>query len=165
MEPHGFSPVGLATRYMAGTRDFYEKVLGFQPIRSDILEVKQGGTIQHVFYETGRGQMLAFMGPEGVEGLSHDWDAGINRGLGLPDGMIHFAFEAGSERELEEKREELIAKGVKVSDVVDHDGWCKSIYFKDPNNIQLEFCVQTRELTAEDAVPQVRARIDARPPS
>ena len=159
MAHYGFSHVGLATRNMVATRAFYEGVLGFEPVRCDILKVKEGGQIQHVFYDTGRGQMLAFMGPEDVEGLEHDWDAGINRGLGLPDGMVHFAFEAGSVEEIEQKRDELRARGVKVSDVVDHEGWCKSIYFKDPNHIQLEYCVQTRELGPEDAVSQVRAEI------
>ncbi len=158
MAHKGFSHVGLATRDMAATRAFYEDVLGFKPLRYDIMKVTEGGEIHHVFYDTGQGQMLAFMGPEGVEGLD-EFDAGINRGLGLPDGMIHFAFEAGSVEGLEAKRQELIDKGVKVSEVVDHEGWCRSIYFKDPNYIQLEYCCPTRELTPEDARPQVRREV------
>ena len=39
---------------------------------------------------------------------------------------------------------------VDVTEVVDHD-WAKSIYFKDPNGIQLEFCCFTRNLNADDA--------------
>ena len=39
----------------------------------------------------------------------------------------------------------LRGKGVDVTDVVDH-GWCKSIYFRDPNYLQLEYCVVTEEL-------------------
>jgi catechol 2,3-dioxygenase-like lactoylglutathione lyase family enzyme len=162
MAHHGFSHVGLATRDMAATRAFYEQALGFRAVRCDILKVAEGGQIHHVFFDAGRGQLLAFMGPEGVEGLAHEWDAGINRGLGLPDGMVHFAFEAGSVAEIEAKRDELRARGVEVSDVVDHDGWCRSIYFKDPNGIQLEYCALTRELGPEDAIPRVRAEISAR---
>ena len=120
MKHRGFSHVGLATRDMEATRAFYENVLGFEPLRCDILKVTEGGVIHHVFYDTGGGQMLAFMGPEGIEGFP-DFDAGINRGLGLPDGMIHFAFEAGSDLDLEAKRRELIDKGVKVSEVRTHD--------------------------------------------
>jgi catechol-2,3-dioxygenase len=48
-----------------------------------------------------------------------------------------------------------------VSDVVDHD-WAKSIYFKDPNGIQLEFCCFTRNLTANDARMQERAEVSLR---
>jgi catechol 2,3-dioxygenase-like lactoylglutathione lyase family enzyme len=162
MDHQGFSHVGLATRDIAATRDFYEGVLGFKPLRYDILKVVEGGSIHHVFYDTGQGQLLAFMGPEGVQGLDHEWDAGINRGLGLPDGMIHFAFEAGTPEQLDAKRSELIKSGVKVTDVVDHEGWCRSIYFKDPNGIQLEYCCLTRELNEDDARPQVRKEIHAR---
>jgi catechol 2,3-dioxygenase-like lactoylglutathione lyase family enzyme len=159
MDHYGFSHVGLATADIDATRNFYETVLGFAPARCDILEVKEGGEIFHVFYDTGRGQLLAFMGPRGVEGIPDDFDAGINRGLGLPRGMIHFAFEAESTDKLAAKREALIARGVAVSEIVDHDGWCKSIYFEDPNGIQLEYCCLTRALTPDDAVPKVRAQI------
>ena len=76
--------------------------------------------------------------------------------------MIHFAFEAGSPEALRAKREELADKGVEITDVVNHDGWCESIYFKDPNGIQLEYCCLVRELTPEDARPQVRAEISMR---
>jgi catechol-2,3-dioxygenase len=70
-------------------------------------------------------------------------DAGINRGLGVPAGFYHFAFEAGSAAALEDKRDELRAKGVEVTDVVDH-GLSRSIYFRDPNGLQLEYCCAMR---------------------
>ena len=60
---------------------------------------------------------------------------------------------------MEAKREELIAKGQTVTDVVDHE-WAKSIYLKDPNGISLEFCCLTRDPGNEDDVTmQVRAEI------
>ena len=43
----------------------------------------------------------------------------------------------------------VIAKGIEVTDVVDHD-WAKSIYFKDPYGIQLEYCCYTRTLNDDD---------------
>ncbi|MEE8556787.1 MAG: VOC family protein [Myxococcota bacterium] len=162
MTHHGYSHVGLSTLDMDRTLDFYENILGFTRVRGDIMNVKEGGQIRHVFLDTGQGQLLAFMEPKGVEGIPSDYDAGINRGLGVPDGFYHFAFEAGSVTGLEKKRTELLEKGIKVSEIVDHDGWCKSIYFKDPNNIQLEYCCMTRELTPEDAELRVRAEISRR---
>lgn len=90
-----------------------------------------------------------------VPGIPAEYDAGINRGLGVPSGFYHFAFEAGTEAALEEKRKELLAKGVQVTDIMDHD-WAKSIYFKDPNGIQLEYCCYTRELNENDARMQDR---------
>ena len=86
-----------------------------------------------------------------MPGVPAEYDAGINRGLGVPSGFYHFAFEAGSEAALEEKRQELLAKGVEVTEVVDHD-WAKSIYFKDPNGMQMEFACFTRDVGTEDDV-------------
>ncbi len=161
MAPKGFSHIGLSTLDLDRTRDFYERVLGFKPVRCDILKVKEGGQIRHVFFDTGRDQLIAFMEASGVPGIPAEYDAGINRGLGVPGVFYHFAFEAGSEAALDEKRHELLAKGVDVTEVVDHD-WAKSIYFKDPNGIQLEFCCYTRNLNADDARMQHRAEISLR---
>jgi catechol 2,3-dioxygenase-like lactoylglutathione lyase family enzyme len=151
----GFSHVGVSTLDMDGTRAFYEGVLGFKAVRCDIMRVKEGGQIRHVFFDTGDGQLLAFMEARGVPGIPAEYDAGINRGLGVPDFFYHFAFEVGSVEALEAKRAELIGKGVRVSPVVDHE-WMKSIYFKDPNNMLLEYACATRALNADDARIQVR---------
>jgi len=151
----GFSHVGLSTLDLDRTRDFYENVLGFKAVRCDIMRITEGGQIRHIFFDTGDGQLLAFMEPRGVPGIPAEYDAGINRGLGVPDAFYHFAFEIGSLEALEAKRAELIAKGVRVTPIVDHE-WMKSIYFKDPNNLLLEFACTTRSLGAEDAVMQPR---------
>jgi catechol 2,3-dioxygenase-like lactoylglutathione lyase family enzyme len=161
MAHKGFSHVGLSTLDLDGTRDFYENVLGFKPVRCDIIKVKEGGQIRHIFFDTGRDQLIAFMEARGVPGVPAQYDAGITRGLGVPSAFYHFAFEAGSEAGLEEKRHELVAKGIDVTEVVDHD-WAKSIYFKDPNGIQLEYCVFTRNLTTNDARMQDRFEISVR---
>ena len=161
MAPRGFSHIGLSTLDLDRTRDFYERVLGFRAVRCDILKVKEGGQIRHIFFDTGHDQLLAFMEASGVPGIPAEYDAGINRGLGVPGVFYHFAFEAGSEAALDEKRRELLAKGVQVTEVVDHD-WAKSIYFKDPNGLQLEFCCYTRNLNADDARMQPRAEISVR---
>jgi glyoxylase I family protein len=161
MTHKGFSHIGLSTLDLDRTRDFYERVLGFKPVRCDILKVKEGGQIRHIFFDTGHDQLIAFMEASGVPGVPADYDAGINRGLGVPSVFYHFAFEAGSEAGLCEKRSELLAEGIEVSEVVDHD-WAKSIYFKDPNGIQLEFCCFTRNLNADDARMQDRAEISVR---
>jgi catechol 2,3-dioxygenase-like lactoylglutathione lyase family enzyme len=161
MPNRGFSHIGLSTLDLDQTRDFYENVLKFKAVRCDILKIKEGGQVRHIFFDTGRDQLLAFMEARGVPGVSAAYDAGINRGLGVPNAFYHFAFEAGSEAALEAKRNELIARGVEVTDVVDHD-WAKSIYFKDPNGLQLEFCCYTRNLDADDARMQPRAEISIR---
>lgn len=70
----------------------------------------------------------------------------------------HFAFEAGSETGLDEKRKELLVKGVEVTGVVDHN-WAKSIYFKDFNGIQP--CL-TRDLNGGDARMQYQVGSECR---
>jgi catechol 2,3-dioxygenase-like lactoylglutathione lyase family enzyme len=151
----GFSHVGLSTLDLDKTREFYEKVLGFKVVVADTIKIKEGGTIRHIFFDTGRDQLLAFMEPRGIPGVPVEYDAGINRGLGVPAAFYHFAFEAGSPPALEDKRRELIAKGVQVTDVVDH-GWARSIYFKDPNGMSLEYCCLARNFTEDDATMQER---------
>ena len=161
MTNKGFSHLGLSTLDLDQTREFYENVLGFKAVRCDIIKVKEGGQIRHIFFDTGRDQLIAFMEARGVPGVPAHYDAGIARGLGVPSVFYHFAFEAGSEAGLVEKRRDLIAKGVEVTDVVDHD-WAKSIYFKDPNGLQLEFCCFTRNLNANDSRMQDRFEMSVR---
>ncbi len=93
MSHKGFSHIGLSTLDLDKTRAFYEGVLGFKPVRCDTIKVKEGGQIRHIFFDTGRDQLLAFMEARGVPGVPNEYDAGINRGLGVPSAFYHFAFE------------------------------------------------------------------------
>ncbi|MBW2291254.1 MAG: VOC family protein [Deltaproteobacteria bacterium] len=144
----GIHHIGLATHDMEGTLDFYEKVLGFPAVVCEMIEPENGGAIRHAFFDVGDGELIAFMEANDVEGVARDFDAGINRGLGTGAGMIHFAFKVADPTELAEKRDELAGKGISVRGIVDH-GWCQSIYFRDPNFVQLEFCCLTTELGSE----------------
>jgi catechol 2,3-dioxygenase-like lactoylglutathione lyase family enzyme len=153
MSHRGFSHIGLSTLDLDKTRAFYEGVLGFKPVVADSIRIKEGGRLRHLFFDVGRDQLIAFMEPRGIPGVPADYDAGINRGLGVPAAFYHFAFEAGSEAALAEKRDELHAKGVEVTDIVDHH-WSKSIYFRDPNGLSLEYCCLVRNLTEDDATMQ-----------
>jgi catechol 2,3-dioxygenase-like lactoylglutathione lyase family enzyme len=161
MSHKGFSHIGPSTLDLDRTRDFYENVLGFRAVRCDVIRIAEGGEIRHIFFDTGRDQLIAFMEARGVPGVPREYDAGIARGLGVPSAFYHFAFEAGSEAGLEDRRRELLARGVDVTEVVDHD-WARSIYFKDPNGIQLEYCCFTRDLTAGDARMQERFEMSVR---
>jgi catechol-2,3-dioxygenase len=52
----------------------------------------------------------------------------------------------------------LASKGVEVTEIVDHN-WAKSIYFKDPNGISLEYCCLVRDFVDDDAKMQDRFEI------
>jgi catechol 2,3-dioxygenase-like lactoylglutathione lyase family enzyme len=143
MSLHGFSHIGLSTLDLDATRRFYEDLLGFRLVTIEQIDFEEGGCIRHAFFDCGDGELLGFMEPGGIKGLPAQYDTGINQVLGLPQWVYHFAFDAGSVEELHAKRGELIAKGIKVTPIVDHD-WVLSIYFKDPNGLLLEYAVQTR---------------------
>ena len=60
--------------------------------------------------------------------------------------------------DVEAARTRLAGKGVRVTPIVDHE-WAKSIYFKDPNHLTLEYCCYTRPLSEDDARMQVRFEV------
>ena len=156
----GFNHIDLGTKDMEATRVFYEDVLDFPLVRADLVEIGDRGVMKHYFFDIGGGQLLGFMSGEEVDGYPKDFDSGINKGLGLMRGVYHFAFNADSIEMLEATKQHLEAHGVTVRGPVDHEGWSRSIYFEDPNGLQLECCHLTREFAADDAVPQVRFRLE-----
>lgn len=151
MSHKGFSHIALTTLDLEKTRDFYERVLGFKVVVDDRILIAEGGSIRHIFFDVGRDQLIAFMAPREVPDVPAAYDTGINQGLGVPASFYHFAFEAGSLANLENRRAELRALGVAVTEVIDH-GWASSIYFRDPNGVTLEYCCATRDLREEDAM-------------
>jgi len=145
----GYSHVGLATHDMEATRAFYEGVLGFRLVAEQRTRVNEGGTVRLTYFDAGSEQFIVFMESRGVDGIPDDFDTSINRKLGVPLGMYHFAFKARSQEELDDWRRTLTGAGVEVSDTVDH-GYAKSIFFRDPNDLQLEFCYQVRPFEKSD---------------
>ena len=111
MTHQGFSHIGLSTHDLDKTRAFYEGVLGFKPVVADTITIEEGGHLRHMFFDVGGGQLIAFLEPNGVPDIPAKYDAGINRGLGVPAGFYHFAFEAGSTAALAHKRDELPHQG------------------------------------------------------
>lgn len=145
----GISHVGLSTRDMEATIAFYERVLGCRRVSEDRIRILEGGSLRHVFFEVGEGQFVAFIEPHDAPGFAPDYDTGINRGLGVPNAVYHLALRVNSVDQLEARRRQLEESGVAVSPIVDL-GAGKSIYFQDPNGLQLEFCCQTRAFVEAD---------------
>jgi catechol 2,3-dioxygenase-like lactoylglutathione lyase family enzyme len=120
-----------------------------------LLEPPEGGRIKHAFLDTGDGTLVAFMCPEKVPGVPQEFKTDISSAQNLPQAFYHFAFECDSVEELEARRGDLAKKGIDVTPVVDHE-WCRSIYFKDPNGLLLEYCVSVRAFNEEDKVMRHR---------
>jgi len=156
----GLNHIDLGTKNMEATRAFYEDVLGFPLARADLVELGSKGIMKHYFFDIGNGQLLGFMSGEDVEGYPKDFDSGINKGLGLMQGVYHFAFNCDSFESLEATKQQLQDHGIEVRGPVDHEGWSQSIYFEDPNGLQLECCYLQRAFNADDAIPRIRFRFE-----
>lgn len=157
----GFSHLGLATMDIDATRDFYEGVLGF-PVRiADIITVEEGGKVRHIFFDTGRDQLLAFLEVKGVAGVPDTFDCSLNGPIGVPRSLFHIAFEGGSEHHMKAIKARLESKGVTVSEILDH-GAAFSMYFRDPvNGLSLEYNTWARPFSDDGATFAERYRYSA----
>ncbi|WP_158260076.1 VOC family protein [Zobellella endophytica] len=154
----GYSHVGVSTHNMESTIQFYEGILGFPKVVENITHINEGGTLRQVYFDVGDSQYLVFMEPKGITGIAAGYDTGINGALGVPGGMYHFAFRAASLDELASRRQQLQAHGIEVSTIIDL-GHASSIFFSDPNKLQLEISCQTRPFNEQDLHQESTASI------
>jgi catechol 2,3-dioxygenase-like lactoylglutathione lyase family enzyme len=145
----GFSHVGMSTHDIARTIAFYEDLLGFPRVADEIVHVNEGGTLRQLSFDVGGGQYVVFMECKGVRGISADYDTGINRALGVPAGMYHYAFREASLDALEARRARLVERGIEVSDIIDL-GTSLAIFLLDCNGLQLEFGFPVRPFDNSD---------------
>ncbi len=153
----GINHLALVCEDMAVTVDFYTNVLGMPLIKTIDLPGNRG---QHFFFDAGGGDALAFFWfPDGPDKVSAKE---LRRISAIPGTMNHVAFDVSPDK-IDEYREKLAAKGIEVTEVVNHDDsdeqaspevnettFVRSIYFKDPDGMQLEFAAWARALNADD---------------
>jgi catechol 2,3-dioxygenase-like lactoylglutathione lyase family enzyme len=163
-EIRGINHIALVCRDMKETVDFYSGVLGMPLTKTIELPNGMG---QHFFFDIGKGDSLAFFwfpnAGESQPGVTHAPDL-VGRGdiTSAHASMNHLAFDVPEEK-IEEYQEKLAAAGIDVTAVVNHDDsetqasptvtestFVRSIYFKDPDGILLEFAAWTRELDERD---------------
>jgi catechol 2,3-dioxygenase-like lactoylglutathione lyase family enzyme len=148
--------VSLATHDMGATRAFYEDTLGFGVLIHETLAIEEGGTVDHLFLDTGESACLAFMKWNWVDGVASDFDTDINRGLGVPPGTFHVALRCHSLHALESKRNELLGNGVRAGEILSLDPY-RSFFFDDPvNGLRLEYTTRIAAYTEEDRDPSKR---------
>ncbi|MEM1332374.1 MAG: VOC family protein [Actinomycetota bacterium] len=142
----GMHHTAYATKDLHATVDFYENVLGFPLVHTEV--TAQGdGFHRHVFFDTGDGTCIAFFDLHGV-GETDDWTTAPTGSNGQPMWVSHVAF-AADEAEQQGLRDRAAAHGTAAFDL-DH-GWCQSVYAIDPNGIMVEFCRDTPGFTPDPA--------------
>lgn len=159
----GINHLALVCRDMEETVGFYTEALGMPLVKT--VALPGGG--QHFFFDCGGDTLLAFFwwadAPPAAPGVASvaDFPAKPMSAVGS---MNHVAFHM-DEAELEGSIARLKEKGVQVSApvVVNHDDsemgvsrdmhpgvWIRSVYFRDPNGIMLEFAATLRDFRPED---------------
>ena len=113
----GVHHVAYACRDIDATHHFYEELMGFHLVHTEVVE-KDGGFFRHTFYDTGDGSCLAFFDLHGV-GEKDDWSSAISTGNGLPVWVNHVAFSATEERQAEVKRR-MTAAGIEPLMEINH---------------------------------------------
>jgi catechol 2,3-dioxygenase-like lactoylglutathione lyase family enzyme len=142
----GLHHVAYACRDIGATHHFYEDLMGFPLVHTEVETFDNGGFFRHTFYDLGDGTCIAFFDLHGV-GEKEGWTSAISKGNGLPVWVNHIAFRA-TEAQQHDVRERMTAEGIKPLMEVDH-GWCHSLYYLDPNGIMVEMCRDTPGFTAE----------------
>lgn len=162
-ELRGVNHIALVCRDMAKTVDFYTNVLGMRLVKTIQLPFNSG---QHFFFDMGNGNCLAFFwfpnAPEPPQNLLASSLPGKGDFITAIGSMNHLAFDVPPEM-IEEYKRRLIEKGIEVSEILNHDDseltisesnhpgvFIRSIYFKDPDGILLEFAAWTRALKDSD---------------
>ncbi len=164
-ELRGVNHLALVCEDMARTVDFYSNVLGMPLTKTIELP---GGMGQHFFFDIGGGDSVAFFwfpeSPEQAPGVSSPARMVGEGSIATAHGsMNHVAFDIAPEK-MEEYQERLQAKGIEVTEIVNHDDspmqvsdtvtdavFVRSMYFFDPDGILLEFAAWTRALRPEEA--------------
>lgn len=139
---------------------FYRDILGLKVIHA--ITAKGWGReahpdFVHFFFDAGQGSAIAFFYYIGTEPMAEP--AGPRGYLGM---ARHTAWTVATEAELEAWQARLEAKGVKVSEAIQHEV-IRSLYFRDPNGYPLEISLTTRvpdERDAADAALTIQAMIE-----
>jgi len=131
----GIHHLAMATRDMDGTIRYWRDLLGMRLVAG---LGKQ--RYRSYFFEISENDLLGFFEWPGLEPVPEK-----DHGYPAPGPLIfdHVSFGVESEDDLWKLKDRLTAAGFWVSEVIDH-GFIHSIYSFDPNNIPIEFSLNTR---------------------
>lgn len=135
------------------TRKFYEDILGL-PLKAALVFEEEPGSgrplpYMHLFFQLGDGNYVAFFD---VPGGAHEGKFKMKWGMDL-----HFAMEVATFDEMMAFKARLDAAGVPCFGPIDHH-FVHSIYFYDPNGVNVEITVRDRQHDAIMAAEAADAR-------
>jgi catechol 2,3-dioxygenase-like lactoylglutathione lyase family enzyme len=118
------------------TRHFYEDILGMpfahaMEVRNLTSTTGEVVDFLHTFFEMGDGSYIAFFDLGDGKSAVHD--------IATPDFSTRFSILVNGEEGLQAVIRRLTEHGVPFDGPVDHQGYLRSIYLKDPNDIRIEF--------------------------
>lgn len=146
IKAQGVHHLALVCKDMDRTVKFYTEVMGM----TLTARLSLPGGAKHFFFDMGGGNQLAFFyypeAPAQQPGVSN---ADYKTFMSAPSSMNHVAFSLPDEDALWSAWDELKQKGVTSLWALDHE-FCKSIYFRDPDGIWLEFACWVRPLDERD---------------
>ncbi|MEX3240581.1 VOC family protein [Serratia quinivorans] len=127
------------------TRHFYEDILGLplvHVIKNDhVPSTGEYCPYVHIFFRMKDDSHIAFF----------DLGDGIaaQPSPNTPEWVNHIALKVDNRADLDSMHQRLLAQGIEVIGVTDHDSYIESIYFFDPNGFRLEL---TTEVAAAETV-------------
>ncbi len=148
MSVQGLHHVAYRCRDAQETADFYTRYLHL-PFKMAFAENRVPSTKEwsphvHIFFQMANGSYIAFFELPESDPLTHDPNT--------PTWVQHLALEVPDLDTLAQYQRDLEADGIEVVGPTDH-GFCRSIYFFDPNGHRLE-------LTVDTATPAMLARLE-----
>lgn len=151
--PKGLHHVAYRCIDSDATIDFYTRLMGMKfahaLFNDRVPSTKALNPHLHIFFEMDDGSYLAFFELPLAPAPEKDPNT--------PDWVQHLALEVASETALLEGKARLEGGGVSVIGPIDH-GFCKSIYFFDPNGHRME-------LTSRCDSPEALAEFHANAPN
>jgi catechol 2,3-dioxygenase-like lactoylglutathione lyase family enzyme len=132
------------------TRRFYEDFLGLPLVEALPIGTTKTGrdaSVLHTFFAMADGSCLAFFeAPDEPFEFKAQRDFDLHIALAVDDEQLHRMFDRGR------------AEGIETRGISDH-GFCRSIYFRDPNGYVVELAAPVGDAPADRAA--ARRTLDA----